>query len=72
MSELGARSRLVPVRLPCLIMIGVFGWLVLLGRCQASKDAETMILRHEIIAPRRQVARWRPRVRGLLLWLTWR
>jgi hypothetical protein len=54
MSELGARSRLVPVRLPCLIMIGVFGWLVLLGRCQASKDAETMILRHEIIAPRRR------------------
>lgn len=72
MSELGARSRLVPVRLPCLIMIGVFGWLVLLGRCQASKDAETMILRHEIMVLRRQVARWRQRVRGLLLWLTWR
>jgi hypothetical protein len=72
MSELGARSRFVSVRLLYLIMIGVFGWLVLPGRCQASEDAETMIFRHEIMVLRRQVARWRQRVRGLLLWLTWR
>jgi len=32
MSELGARSRFVSVRLLYLIMIRVFGWLVLLGR----------------------------------------
>jgi putative transposase len=62
----------VSVRLPYLIMIRVFGRLVLPGRSQAAKDAETMILRHEIMALRRQVARWRQRVRGLLLWLTWR
>jgi hypothetical protein len=29
-------------------MIRLFGWLVLLGRGQASKDAEIMALRHEV------------------------
>jgi putative transposase len=38
----------------------VFGWLVLLGRSQASKDAEIMVLRHEVMVLRRQVARPRP------------
>jgi putative transposase len=41
-------------------MIRVFGWLVLLGRSQASKDAEIMVLRHEVMVLRRQVARPRP------------
>jgi len=35
----------------------VFGWLVLLGRSQASKDAEIIVLRHEVMVLRRQVAR---------------
>src|ERR1700756_5192205 len=41
-------------------MIRVFGWLVLLGRSQASKDAEILVLRHEVMVLRRQVARPQP------------
>ena len=47
-------------RLLYLIAIRVFSWLVLLGRSQASKDAEIMILRHEVTVLRRQVARPEP------------
>jgi hypothetical protein len=43
-----------------LIMVRVLGWLVLLGRSQASKDTEIMVLRHEVMVLRRQVARPRP------------
>lgn len=41
-------------------MVRVFGWLVLLGRGQASKDAEILALRHEVMVLRHQAARPRP------------
>ena len=47
-------------RLLYMIVVRVFGWPCLLGRGQASKDAEIMMLRHEVMVLRRQVARHRP------------
>jgi hypothetical protein len=48
------------LRLLCLIVIWVFGWIVLLGRGQASKDAEIIALRHEVAVLRRQVTQSKP------------
>jgi hypothetical protein len=38
----------------------VFGWLVLLGRSEAPKGGEIMVLGHEVAVLRRQVSRPKP------------
>ena len=47
---------IVLIRIACLLMVRVFGWLALLARGDAANDAEILDLRHEAAVLHRQVA----------------
>ena len=51
---------LVSLRLAYLAVLRVFGWLALPARSDRSKDAEILILRHQIAVLQRQVKAPRP------------
>jgi putative transposase len=50
----------VLIRILYLLMIRLFGWAALLTRSDASKEAEILVLRHEIAVMSRQVTRPKP------------
>src|SRR2546428_9063279 len=59
-AAVGHDRRFVTLRLLYLVLRTAVDWLGLLTRSGASRDAEILILRHQLAVLRRQVARPRP------------
>src|SRR5215216_4342504 len=57
MRQSGHDDRRMTLRLLYLLLCRVMGWLALLARTSAGKDAELLLLRHEVAMLRRQVIR---------------
>jgi putative transposase len=51
---------LMTLRFAYLAVLRVFGWLALLGRSERAKDAEILILRHQVVATHRRMLHRRP------------
>ncbi len=58
----------MPVRLAYLAVLRVFGWLALLARSDRARDAEILILRHQVAVLQHQVETPQPTGR---CWLRW-
>jgi putative transposase len=50
----------MPIRFVYMAMVWIFAWLALLARSDGAKNAEILMIRHEVAMLRRQIARPKP------------